>query len=52
MVMSELIAWCRAHGCTGVDVMALPGHRAAKNFFEEAGFTARKLVMHHRFDEE
>ncbi len=30
----------------GVDTLALPGHRAAKNFFEESGFTARALVMH------
>jgi hypothetical protein len=35
-----------AAGCRGIDVIALPGHRAAKNFFEEQGFTARALVMH------
>jgi GNAT superfamily N-acetyltransferase len=52
LVMRELMAWGRARGCLGADVMALPGHRAAKNFFEESGFTARKIVMHHRFDEE
>ena len=34
-----------------MDAMALPGHRSAKNFFEESGFTARKLVMHHRLGE-
>ena len=42
----ELVAFCVAHGCMGVDTLALPGHRAAKNFFEESGFTARALVMH------
>ena len=50
LVMGELVGWCRAQGCFGIDVMALPGHRAAKNFFEESGFTARKIVMHHRLD--
>ena len=48
LVMGELVTWCRDKGCFGIDVMALPGHRAAKNFFEESGFTARKIVMHHR----
>ena len=37
---------CRAERCTGIDVVALPGHRAAKNFFEEQGYTARAIVMH------
>jgi ribosomal protein S18 acetylase RimI-like enzyme len=45
-----LVAHCRAHGCTGIDAPALPGHRAAKNFFEAHGFTARALVMHRRLD--
>ena len=51
LMMGELVSWCRAQGCLGIDVMALPGHRAAKNFFEESGFTARKIVMHHRLVE-
>jgi ribosomal protein S18 acetylase RimI-like enzyme len=46
-LLGELVAFCRAAGCSGVDAFALPGHRAAKNFFETAGFTARALVMHH-----
>ena len=49
-MMGDLVAWCEAQGCTGMDAMALPGHRSAKNFFEESGFTARKLVMHHRLE--
>jgi len=49
-MMGDLVAWCAARGCSGMDAMALPGHRSAKNFFEESGFTARKLVMHHRLD--
>ena len=36
------------HDCVGIDALVLPGHRAAKNFFEESGFTARALVMHHK----
>ena len=47
-MMGDLIGWCEGQGCAGMDAMALPGHRSAKNFFEESGFTARKLVMHHR----
>lgn len=46
-MMEDLIAWCTARGCIGMDAVALPGHRSTKNFFEESGFTARKLVMHH-----
>jgi ribosomal protein S18 acetylase RimI-like enzyme len=42
----ELIAFCDAHDCVGIDALALPGHRAAKNFFERSGFTARAIVMH------
>ena len=47
-MIDDLVAWCTERGCLGIDAMALPGHRLTKNFFEEAGFTARKLVMHHR----
>ena len=46
-MMEDLVAWCSARGCFGMDALALPGHRSTKNFFEESGFTARKLVMHH-----
>lgn len=46
----ELVAFCAAHGCVGIDTLALPGHRAAKNFFEESGFTARAIVMHRLLD--
>lgn len=47
-LMGSLLACFRAAGCAGVDATALPGNRATKNFFEESGFTARLLVMHHR----
>lgn len=29
------------------DALVSPGHRAAKNFFEQNGFAARLIVMHH-----
>jgi GNAT superfamily N-acetyltransferase len=46
-MLAGLVAFCRREGCVGVDAFALPGHRAAKNFFEESGFTARAILMHH-----
>lgn len=49
-MMNELLEWFSSCGCCGVDAVALPGMRATKNFFEECGFTARLLVMHHRME--
>jgi GNAT superfamily N-acetyltransferase len=49
-MLEALVAFCTREGCVGVDAFALPGHRAAKNFFEESGFTARAIVMHHAFE--
>ena len=46
-LLNELVEWCRTQDCVGIDAFALPGHRAAKNFFETAHFTARALVMYH-----
>jgi GNAT superfamily N-acetyltransferase len=51
-IVGVLVEFCRARDCIGVDGRALPGHRATKNFFEEHGFTARALVMHHRLDDD
>ncbi len=45
-ILAMLTGFCDGAGCVGVDALALPGHRATKNFFERAGFTARLLVMH------
>ena len=50
-LVGVLVAFCEEHGCIGIDAFALPGHRATKNFFEEPGFTARAIVMHHRLDD-
>lgn len=45
-MIGDLLAWCQDRGVIGVDATVLPGHRAAKNFFEQQGFTARQIVMH------
>jgi GNAT superfamily N-acetyltransferase len=47
-MMEAILEWCNEQGCNAVDAFALPGDRQTKNFFEESGFTARLLVMHHR----
>ena len=49
-MMEAMLGWFIGQGCRGVDAIALPGHRSAKNFFEESGFTARALVMHRPLD--
>lgn len=46
LVMDELLAWATARGCVGIDALALPGNRAAKNFFERFGLTARAILVH------
>jgi GNAT superfamily N-acetyltransferase len=46
-LIGAVVEFCAQRQCTGIDAPALPGHRAAKNFFETHGFTARSLVMHH-----
>lgn len=48
-MLGALVDYFATSGCIGVDSLALPGHRAAKNFFEESGFTARAIIMYHRF---
>ena len=50
LLVESALDWFRGHGCTGVDGTAHPGDRAAKNFFESAGFKARLLVMHRPLD--
>jgi GNAT superfamily N-acetyltransferase len=46
-IMTDIVRWCAAQGCVGVDAPALPGSRPAKAFFEDHGFVTRLLVMHH-----
>lgn len=50
VLVDALVEHCATRGCVGVDATALPGHRAAKNFFEGHGFVARALAMHRRLD--
>jgi len=50
-LVDDVIEWCRARDCIGIDSFALPGNRETKNFFETFGFTARMLVVHKRFRE-
>ena len=45
-LVNTVLVWAEARGCLGVDATALPGNRAAKNFFETNGFVARSLTMH------
>ena len=46
-LLGALVEWCNTAGVTlGIDATALPGDRQAKNFFESAGFKARRLIMH------
>ena len=40
----------RERGHRRFDARVSPGHRLAKNFFEQNGFAARLIVMHHEDD--
>ena len=46
LLLEAAIGWAEAHGCRGIDAMALPGIRASKNLFERFGLKARRLVVH------
>jgi ribosomal protein S18 acetylase RimI-like enzyme len=46
VMMDDLVAYCRARGCVGIDALALPGDRSTKNFFETFGLVARAIVVH------
>jgi len=45
-MLNDVVEWCRAADCVGIDASALPGNRSTKNFFETFGFTARMIVVH------
>ena len=45
-LVDDVVDWCRAADCIGIDSYALPGNRSTKNFFETFGFTARTIVVH------
>ena len=46
LLLDGVVGWLNGRGCVGVDGLALPGDREAKNFYEAAGFKARLLTMH------
>lgn len=46
LLLDTIVGWLTEQGCAGIDGLALPGDREAKNFFEASGFKARLLTMH------
>jgi len=50
-LLDAVVTWAAHNGAVGVDVLALPGMREAKNFLEGSGFVARLLVMHRRIND-
>jgi GNAT superfamily N-acetyltransferase len=46
VLIEEVLAWSSERGAKSAEIRVLPGHRSAKNFCEENGFTARLLLMH------
>ncbi len=50
LLIDTSVAWLEDRGCQGVDGIALPGDRDAKNFYESAGFKARMLTMYREID--
>jgi GNAT superfamily N-acetyltransferase len=46
LLLEAALAWFEEENAEGIDGIALPGDRQAKNFFESAGFKARMLTMY------
>ncbi|MCP4968490.1 MAG: GNAT family N-acetyltransferase [bacterium] len=46
-MLDQALDWLRGLGITKFDAIVSPGHRLAKNFFESAGFKARRITMYH-----
>jgi GNAT superfamily N-acetyltransferase len=46
VMLDGLMRWFRTHGLSRFDAIVSPGHRLAKNFFEAAGFKARRITMY------
>lgn len=47
-MLGAALAELRGRGIARFDAIVSPGHRLAKNFFESAGFSARRITMYHR----
>lgn len=50
-MLQEVLDAMRERGVSRFDAIVSPGHRLAKNFFESAGFSARRITMYHRDEE-
>lgn len=50
-LLETLVGRARQRGCTGIDALALPGQRDAKNLFERCGLTARAILVHRSLPE-
>ncbi|MEA2002823.1 MAG: GNAT family N-acetyltransferase [Actinomycetota bacterium] len=48
VMLEAALASMRGRGVRRFDAVVSPGHRLAKNFFESAGFSARRITMYHR----
>ncbi len=46
-MLEVALGWLREVGISKFDAIVSPGHRFAKNFFESAGFKARRITMYH-----
>jgi L-amino acid N-acyltransferase YncA len=46
MMLDGLMDWFQSRGVSRFDAIVSPGHRLAKNFFEAAGFKARRITMY------
>ncbi len=46
-MVTEALGQLRSSGHRRFDARVSPGHRMAKNFFEQNGFAARLIVMYH-----
>jgi ribosomal protein S18 acetylase RimI-like enzyme len=47
-MLDAALSAMRGRGLRRFDAVVSPGHRLAKNFFESAGFSARRITMYHR----
>lgn len=47
-MLGGVMGWFAARGIQRFDAIVSPGHRLAKNFFESAGFKARRITMYRR----
>lgn len=51
-LLEAVLVSMRARDVRRFDAIVSPGHRLAKNFFESAGFSARRITMYHRDEDE